>query len=241
MHCQEVRQYELSQARAKIYQLLSTLHFKPHQPELLKFLAEWVSAQVETGDSYNTFSPEMQQGLSLLHSFFRNMEGKPWQEIGDTISVEFTRLFRGVKKEYSPPPPYESVYCEEPGRVFGELTMEVYRQYRSFGYNLIDALKNEPPDHLSFELDFMHQMCSKEADAWQDDDESRALHLQEVEREFCQKHLLTWISRLRDQIKEFDSLGFFRGLAELTVGWVTFDYRRNITSEAVSSLSHPGG
>lgn len=241
MHCQEVRQYELSQARAKIYQLLSTLHFKPHQPELLKLLAEWVSAQVETGDSYNTLSPEMQQGLSLLHSFFRNMEGKSWQEMGEAISVELTKLFRGVKKEYSPPPPYESVYCEESGRVFGELTMEVYRQYRHFGFNLVDGLRNEPPDHISFELEFMHLMCLREAEAWQEDDEQQALHLQEVEREFCQKHLLTWIHRLRDRIREFDSLGFFHGLAELTVGWVTFDYQQNITSEAVSSLSHPRG
>jgi len=240
---QEIRRSELALGRAKVYQLLSTLYFKPHQPDLLRFLAEWVAAQIESeaDDAYQALSPEIRQGLSLLDSFFKTVQVKPWQEIGDAISVEFTRLFRGVKKDYSPPPPYESVYCEESGRVFGELTMEVYHQYRSFGYNLTDELKNEPPDHLSFELDFMHLMCSKEAEAWQEDDERRALHLQEAEQEFCQKHLLTWVHRLRDRIREFDSLGFFLGVAELTLGWLTFDYQQNIISEAASSLSHPRG
>jgi TorA maturation chaperone TorD len=218
MHGQKVRKYELCQARAKLYQLLSTLYFQPHRPELLRFLSEWVSAQVEIEDSYNVLPPEMQHGLSLMHSFFRNAEEKSWQEMCNKISMELTKLFRGVKKEYSPPPPYESVYCEESGRAFGERTMEVYRQYRHFGYNLVDELKHEPPDHISFELEFMHLMCSREAEAWQKDDEQQAIHFQKVEREFCQKHLLTWISRLRDQIIEFDSFGFFRGLSELMVG-----------------------
>jgi TorA maturation chaperone TorD len=237
MYCQEVGRSELSQARAKVYQLLSTLYFKPHQPDLLRFLAEWVAPQIEAEDAYQTLSLEIRQGLSLLDSFFKTVQGKTWEEIGDAISVEFTMLFRGVKKEYSPPPPYESVYCEESGRVFGELTMEVYRQYRSFGYNLTDELKSEPPDHVSFELYFMHLMCSKEAEAWQGEDAHKVLHLQKVEREFCQKHLLTWIHRLRDRIREFDSLGFFLGLAELTVGWVAFDYQQHLQDEPLSSTA----
>lgn len=237
----EIRRSELAQARAKLYQLLGSLYFKPHKPEVLESLAEWVSTQIMSQDSFGTFSPEIRQGLTRLDSFFETRRGKSWQELGETVSVEFTRLFRGVKKEYSPPPPYESVYGEEAGRVFGELTMEVYRQYRHFGFNLVDELKNEPPDHLSFELEFMYLMCYQEAEAWQENDEPRAFRLRQVQQEFCQKHLLSWLPKLGERISQFDRLGFFHGLTELTLGWVTFDYQQNLFGEPMASLPRQRG
>lgn len=234
MHYQEVERSELAQARAGLYQLLSRLYFEPYQPELLSLLEEWVSIQIEAEDSSPALSPEMSQSLSSLESFFKATAGKSKQELTEAVSIEFTRLFRGVKKGYSPPPPYESVYREESGRVFGELTMEVYHQYRHFGFDLADGLKNEPPDHLSFELEFMQRLCSQEAEAWQEDDERQALYLRETARDFCRKHLLAWLPQLRDRIREFDSIGFFGNLAELTVGWITLDYQQNLCDEAVT-------
>ena len=236
MNYREVRRLELAQARAKFYQLLGALCFKPYQPELLRLLADWVAKQV-TEDSSQTLPPEISHGISLLNDFFLAMQEKTRQDLGEAVSVEFTRLFRGVKKGYSPPPPYESVYREEAGRVFGEVTVEVWRKYRSFGFSPVEELKSEPPDHLGLEMEFMYRLCSLEADAWQEADEQRAHQVGEGEKEFCREHLLTWLPQWRDRISEFDSLGFFRGLAELTLGWVTFDYHHNLADEAVPYTS----
>ncbi|OGC94411.1 MAG: hypothetical protein A2W25_01895 [candidate division Zixibacteria bacterium RBG_16_53_22] len=233
MHYQEIGGLELARARAKLYQLLGALYFKPYQPEMLSLLAQWVKTRA-AADFRQTFSAEINLGLSLLKDFFREKSGNTWPELGEIVSVEFTRLFRGVKIGYSPPPPYESVYREETGRVFGEVTVAVWRKYRSFGFSPVKELKNEPPDHLGLEMEFMHRLCSLEADAWQEADVHKAHQVMDGEREFCREHLLTWLPQWRDRIREFDSPGFFRGLAELTLGWVAFDYNQNLIAEAAS-------
>lgn len=228
MACQMVKPAELARARAKLYQILSALYFKPFEGDTLKLLAEWSAAQVEAANSW-LLSQKTRQGLILLNAFFRNVAKKPWDKLQEDISIEFTRLFRGVKQHYSPLPPYESVYREESGRVFGETTADVQKNYRRFGFDLSDGLKNEPPDHLSFELEFMHLLCHQEAEARERNDEDEALRLLKAQKEFTEEHLLTWLPELCAKIGELDRLGFFHGVAELTEGWVTFDYQQNLS------------
>ena len=127
---------ELAKARAMLYQLLAAAYIRSPDLELLKLLVGWVVSQTEA--KYQFDSEQISYGLATLDRFFKRIDQNSWEESEKEISIEFTRLFRGVKKEYSPPPPYESVCCEESGCVFSKRTMEVYRQFRSFGYNLTD-------------------------------------------------------------------------------------------------------
>ncbi len=219
---------DLAAARAGIYKLTSALYFRTHETYLLKSLEEWVSSQTATDNSSQLLSKQMRHGLTAMDSFFREVKGKSWEELLETVSVEFTRLFRGVKKHYSPPPPYESVYREEGGRVFGELTVAVRSEYRRFGLDLANELSGEPPDHISFEMEFMHLLCSREVTAWKRNDMDEALRFLKAEKEFSEEHLLTWIPGLCDKVREFDRIDFFRGLADLTEGWITFDYQQHL-------------
>ncbi len=214
---------ELAEARAKLYQLLSSAYIRPPDRDFLQLLAGWVASQAE--GSSRLLSPPMKHGLATLDRFFKGIGQKSWEELGEAASVEFTRLFRGVNPFYSPLPPYESVYREEGGRVFGELTVTVHREYRRFGLDLASGLSGEPPDHISFELEFMHLLCCQEAEAWENDDEDEALRLLLAEREFLREHLVTWLPQFCGKIREYDRLGLFHGLADLTEGWVIFDYQ----------------
>ncbi len=222
----QVKPSELAEARAKLYQLLNAVYIRPPEPDFLKLLAGWVASQVETDGPSQWLSEPIRHSLSSLHSFF-GKESR-YEELAGELSVEFTRLFRGVKQHYSPPPPYESVYREEGGRVFGQLSTEVQQEYRRFGLDLVSEVNGEPPDHLSFELEFLHLLCGQEAGAWERNDDDEALRLLWAEKCFLEEHLLTWLPKVCEKIREFDRLGFFRCLADLTEGWVIFDYHEHL-------------
>ena len=229
---------ELAKARAKLYQLLATVYIRPPDQDFLRLLAGWVASSIKAEGPAQLLSEQMRHSLGMLDSFFKKMEENSREELERTISVEFTKLFRGVKPLYSPLPPYESVYREEAGRVFGELTFGVHQEYRRFGFELSHGFSGEPPDHISFELEFMHLLCSREAEAWANEDEDEALRLLQVEKEFLKEHLMEWVPKLCGEVRKHDRVGLFHALADLTEGWVTFDYQQHLQEvEPLSSAA----
>ncbi len=227
--------YELAEARSKLYQLLAMVYAGPPSLDFLKFLAGWVASVNKDEEHSQLLSQQMRHSLSILDSFFE--KGNFGEELGETISVEFTRLFRGVKPHYSPPPPYESVYREESGSVFGESTVAVHQKYLHFGLGLPERVSGEPPDHVSFELEFMHHLCSKEAEAWDGGNKEEALEMMRAEEEFLREHLLAWLPKFSNKVREYDRFGFFCNLADLTEGWVAFDYQQHLQDEPLSSTA----
>lgn len=219
---------ELAEARAKLYQLLRSIYFKPPNSDFLKSLVKWLDSLKGTEAQTQLLSEQMKHALDELDGFFKKVVDDSWDELAEAVSVEFTRLFRGISRQYSPPPPYESLYREDPGRVFGDLTLTVCREYRQFGLALADELKNEPPDHISFELDFMRLLCHQEAESWGRNDEEGALRLLATEHKFLAEHLLAWLPRFCNEVRKQDRQGLFGILADLTEGWVSFDYQQHL-------------
>ena len=219
---------ELAQARAELYHLLAGLYSASPRVECLKSLAKWVSLQPYAESESQWPSEEMESGLLTLDNFFKSNSDKSWNELEETVSVEFTRLLRGVRQHYSPPPPYESVYREEGGRVFGELSMQVQSCYRRFSLDLTSEFRGEPPDHLSFELEFMYYLCRRESEAWEGGDEDKALCFLSEEKEFLEEHILAWFPAFCAKVREFDHIGFFLGVATLTEGWLNIDYQEHM-------------
>ncbi len=216
---------ELARARAKLYQLLVAVYIKPPDTDFLKLLVGWVSSSVGAKGASHLLSEPMRQSLTELDSFFKKKKESSWEELEKAISVEFTKLFRGVKRHYSPLPPYESLYRDESGRVFDDITVDVLREYRRYGLELTSSLSGEPPDHISFELEFMSFLCNREAEAWDKNDEDEALSFVQAQKEFLEEHLLAWLPSFRGKIREYDRLGLFHCLADLTEDWVSFDYQ----------------
>ena len=228
MTTQIVKSSELARARAKLYQLLAAVYMKPPDADFLKLLGGWVSSSVGTEGASHLLSEPMRQSLTMLDSFFKEKRESSWEELEEAISAEFTKLFRGVKRSYSPLPPYESLYRDESRRVFDDTTVDVLREYRRYGLELTNSLRGEPPDHISFELEFMHLLCRQEAEAWDNDDDDEALRLLQAESEFMTEHLMTWLPKFCGEVRKHDRLGLFRCLADLTEGWLSFDYRQHL-------------
>ncbi len=227
-----VKTAELAEARAKLYQLLAAVYARPPGADFLRFLAGGVVLAVrEADDVFLPLSTQIRHSLDSLDSFFKQRRGNSEKELGQAVSVSFTMLFRGVKPHYSPLPPYESVYREQAKRVFGELTVEVLREYRRFGLGLTSGLENEPPDHISFELEFMHLLCRREAEAGEKDNRDEALRFRLAEQAFLREHLMTWLPGFCIEVRKYDRLGLFSSLADLTEGWVNFDFQQHLNND----------
>ncbi len=214
----------LAENRARVYQLLSLIYITPPDQEILNGLLNVGMLQLSNTSELNDQLPEqMLKGLKVVHDFLEKHRAGSHEVSATNVLVEFTRLFRGLKHE-SPPPPYESVYLRE-GVVFGESTIEIYRRYCEFGLGLANQYKGEPPDYISFELDFMRFLCTKEAEAWHECDQNEALLYLTIEGHFLDEHLLRWVSKFCEDIRTYEKLGFYRGWADVTEGWVKFDYQ----------------
>ncbi len=225
---QTVSSRNLARARGKLYEFMSAQFTGPPDAAMLALLADWASDQTAS-DSPNEFlSPEMKAGLAAVDGFFQAAADRPREDLREEVEVEYTRLFRGIKRDYSPPPPYESVYREEDGRVFGALTAVVRNQYRRHGFDVPSELTSEPSDHISLELEFMHLLCSRETEALDAKDDQAVSALRLAQREFLEEHLLAWTPSLRQDVEKFDRGGLFSGLLRFTEGWLDFDYRNHI-------------
>ncbi|MBL8199528.1 MAG: molecular chaperone TorD family protein [Chromatiales bacterium] len=75
---------------------------------------------------------------------------------------------------------------------------EVVRFYDYFGYTLDDKFAWQP-DHLSVELEFMHYLCYREAQAA---DEADALSFQLAQADFSGRHLASWVPQLAANVDQ---------------------------------------
>jgi len=210
----------LATARKTIYSLLSSFYLELpdinmiksiFEPEFEKRIAE-VASVFETG--------EMKEGLNLISGFISEFRDMPGEETLRLISVDRTRMFRGLSEKYSPPPPYESVYREQ--RLSGQCTTEVVQFYHKMGVSLPAELP-EPPDYLGIEIDFMRHLCQNEEEAWGRGQAARAIEFLQASFDFLCQHLLRWAPQFCQKMVELCKLDFFKGLAKLTAGFLEYD------------------
>ncbi len=110
--------------------------------------------------------------------------------------------------------PYESVYLEKNGLLWGETTMQVKSLYDRVGFLHEEY---EVPDHIGVELLFMSALCDEEDKL---SDNVGAKKSRELQVEFLEKHLSRWVDELTDNIKKSSSTPLYHGLAEMTREYV---------------------
>ncbi len=203
----------LAESRARIYRTLSIAYARPADEQLLKMLRFWGALETEIPSA--ALPAIMKKGLKRL-TVWLEKHGFDSAQV-TALDVEYTRLFRGLNRTNSPPPPYESVYGES-GLVFGPSTDLVIREYRRFQ---LKGQANEPPDHIALELDFVRFLCEQEAQAWGEDEGGRGFL--EDELRFLEEHLAGWVPTLCENIRKFDTTGFYSALSEVTEGWILCD------------------
>ncbi|HWP48024.1 MAG TPA: molecular chaperone TorD family protein [Candidatus Limnocylindrales bacterium] len=203
----------LAARRSLVYNLL-TSGFYPPTYELVEGIQEgyFMSSLKE-----NLFPPlRYSPGMLTLESFTLEARERTRSAIYMELQAEYTRLFVGP----GPPlvPPYESIYREAGYMVMGETTLSVLKAYEEAGRVLSSDLK-DLPDHVAVELEFLALLCEEEAALWQREETLIAGVIQ-VEQSFLARHLLQWVPTFTKKVSETSSSFFYRGLAQVTVGYL---------------------
>ena len=141
-------------------------------------------------------------------------------ELAQTLGVEYTRLLRGIREGYGPPPPYESLYREQ--RLVGEVTLAVLRHYRQAGYGVIEADLG-PQDHIAAELRFMALLAHDEAEARQQGRREAALAAHTQQAGFFHRHLLAWVPGHLDVLQGEAREAFYAAAARLVAELIAAD------------------
>ncbi len=213
---------EVAEARSQVYGLLSTFYLELPDLKLLEgiFDAKFHHHFSSIVSEFQTAG--IKEGLELIAGFAAAFRTHPREDVLKLISIDRTRLLRGVSQQYSPPPPYESVYRDD--RLWGKSTEEVSQICGRLGVKLSEEL-SEPPDYIGIELDLMRLICWGEKEAWQTSGIDKAREYLEVGNEFLRQHVLQWVPEFCEQMYRRADLDFYRGISRLTRGFVEYDSR----------------
>ncbi|HYH19869.1 MAG TPA: molecular chaperone TorD family protein [Azospirillum sp.] len=142
------------------------------------------------------------------------------------LATEHTRLFRGVREGYGPPPPYEALWRE--GQMMGDSTVAVATAFLEAGYEYDGAWG--PCDHLAEELRFMAALCMAED----------TLDRQEA---FLTRHLSAWVPTYCQALAEQTREPFYGALARVTAEIVAQDgeYVRSLLWQPPDALVRERG
>lgn len=219
---------EIAIARSRVYGFLGAVYNRmPDEqfaanlssPEVGAFLASLGQMEDDQGD--------IREGLRLIEVFIRTSRDRPAEELRTRLAVERTKLVRGIKPGYGPPPPYEGVYAATAQEALGQTMTSVRNIYAESGVVLPEEIHDQP-DFIGFELDFMRHLTEKEAEAWISNENEEVVNITKKERAFLEEHILRWIPRFCDLMFEQAQLDFYRGIARLTKGFVQSEARTTV-------------
>lgn len=212
-----------SQDRSKVYMLLSRFFLKKPDRELLIKLQD-KNFLKHIKNSTPKIEEEFGGALKLIEKFIRSSKNIPEEKIIEDLSVEFTRLFRGIKVGYSPPPPYESIYMGE-GKIMGDTTSEIMEIYEEAGIGMMELFEG-PPDYIGTELKFSSLICFKESEAWGKNQYDESLKFLNIEFKFLNNHACRWIPNFCSLMEKEAKSEFYKGIAGLTKAFLTMDRKQ---------------
>lgn len=118
--------------------------------------------------------------------------------------------------------PYESFYRTGSKTLGGDNCADVSKTYReSMFVPQRDRIISE--DHIACELEYLQFLAHAELEAIRSNDEKAANEARSKSLAFLRDHVLTWIGPFRNVAEEFAETRFYRGLLEMTQGWVELD------------------
>lgn len=139
----------------------------------------------------------------------------------DELAIEYTRLF-DVGPSGPPCPLYGGHYAGDRMKTMEE----AIRFYNHFGLRPAESPR-ELPDHLVTELEFLHFLSFREAQALGEGADTGPWC--RAQRDFVQRHPGRWVPRLRERVEKQRPMPFYRVLANLLEALLAREARRLVT------------
>lgn len=195
---------DTAEKRSSIYGLLALLYLQEPGGELISVL-----------NKQDMQTALKNAGLDLENYLQRNGAGGSQKE----LEIEYARLFIGPGKHI---PPYESVWRETYGLLWGKATGEVKEFIESLGLTPHHAWTGLP-DHVGVELELMERLTAREKEAWEMKDGATALVCLEKQKEFMEDHIIQWVPGFCRKVEEESRVVFYQHVALLTRKFIAYD------------------
>jgi len=204
---------QVMKARQNVYDLLRCFFLQEPSEIFLTALKEENILNNLAG-----YDEDLDIGVELISTVISSLD---ISFIIPDLVAEFNRLFIGSL----PIPLYESIYRSKTGLFMMEETVEVKKRYMEAGL-VVNPENPFPDDHIGAELEFIFFLCQKAAQA--EDEKLRETFLK-LQENFFRDHLAVWISPLCDRLYQEAESSYFKGVARMTKGFVTWDYREIVS------------
>ncbi|MBO4352149.1 MAG: molecular chaperone TorD family protein [Eggerthellaceae bacterium] len=166
-----------------------------------------------------TGEDSMDAGYRDIIRFMR----KPNPNMVHELRVDFCRTFIGGGNDgYSAAYPFESVYSSPRRLMMQNARDEILVLYRAAGLDKSDVW-SEGEDHIVAELEFMQVLGQRACDYLMAGDLTEAAHQLEVSLSFLEDHLRAWFPMMAADMRKFAKTSFYRGLADVTIGFFDSD------------------
>ena len=192
------------EARKNIYALISRLLLVEMDEETLNFL--------KTNEEALSFFPNLKEWDK-----FKTLDSK--KLIEEHFNVDFTNILLLHLI------PYESFYKRDDQMINsgGENpVIEFYNRY-DFRADLAEA-RAISPDHIAIECEFMYLLVDAQLKALKEKDNEAVDNLKNIQKEFMQKHLLSFAPMFLINMKSESRTPLYYDLAEMTMEFLLSDY-----------------
>ena len=231
-------------ARANIYNLLASTYAVPPSTRVAQAISDGTLLRVFRDVGLDQVADELDVRIG----------GRDARDLLEEMEVEYTRLFVAPGPGYVSP--YQSMYCVESSeggtdasndgkrldkkQLWGDSAVAAKKMYSKAGLSVISEHR-DVPDHIALELQFMHHLCSREAEAL---NAGRILDAEEsvrLQAAFLETQWLPWIDRFCRAVGNAARHPFYRGIAVLTAAFVLSDVEesRQRTSLVGDAKCHP--
>lgn len=205
----------LTEMRESVYRLLSSLYFKELTIDQIRFFAE------QDFEGLRGFDSLVTEGASKMKRALRRANAGTREDLA--VDYAHTFLAAGSSKEESRACPYESVFTSRDGLIMQEARDDVYRYMLAEHVCPQESLRI-PEDHIAFVFEFMAILCGRFNNELERGAYREAFRLLDVQRNFFEKHIESWIGKLCDAIDACCRTDFYRGVSEMTRGFVRVEH-----------------
>ncbi len=196
---------ELLRSRELTYQFLARVFRDEPKAELIAGLAGTLSQENAGGES---------TGYARLRHWAKGITPATLPASEHELATEYARLLLNTG-EIPCFYPCESVYTSPECMMKQEAYTQVLAIYRAEGLGRIEST-GEPEDHVSVEMEFMAHLCARARSALTSGERNAYRAGLATQRQFLERHLLPWVPRFAENLKEAAQDDFYRGLAEIT-------------------------
>lgn len=139
--------------------------------------------------------------------------------LGTEVRSEYAELFVGPRPPRAPL--YESIYVGYPRRLMTETTLRVREAYERGGFTV--AKRNKiPDDHIGYELEFLANLCTREACAIEEGCVDDAVSVRLVQERFLRDHLSAWAGLFHERVIQAGGQ-YYCGWSRFVCDWVAED------------------